>query len=133
MSHSSVLSIVFESFYQLHNFLFYFLYNFSKFLNKKVPSLPHIHASKEGTFLISSLRTAFFYIFIQKMFCRTNRRCFFFIRTIFQIRNIPVKSIVRQYPLSQWIIYSASTPPTSPPSIISISYAIRRLDIRIAR
>ena len=36
------------------------------------------------------------------MFCRTNRRCFFFIRTIFQIRNIPVKSIVRQYPLSQW-------------------------------
>ena len=102
MSHSSVLSIVFESFYQLHNFLFYFLYNFSKFLNKKVPSLPHVHASKEGTFFISSLRTAFFYIFIQKMFCRTNRRCFFFIRTIFQIRNIPVKSIVRQYPLSQW-------------------------------
>ena len=68
LSHSSVLSIVFESFYQLHNFLFYFLYNFSKFLNKKVPSLPHVHASKEGTFLISSLRTAFFSYSYKKCF-----------------------------------------------------------------
>lgn len=41
------------------------------------------------------------HIFCKKMFCNTNCRCLFFIRTIFHIRHIMIESIVRHDPLAQ--------------------------------